>query len=56
MYGCTLGLMGPGWPDEFVKKIAQNVAQPIFVKITSEPYPFEMASEKCGLLWKSQSR
>jgi hypothetical protein len=26
-----------GWPDEFVKKSPQNVAQPIFVKIISLP-------------------
>jgi hypothetical protein len=24
-----------GWPDEFVKKMAQNVVQPIFVKISA---------------------
>jgi hypothetical protein len=24
-----------GWPDEFLKKVAQNVAQPIFVKINT---------------------
>jgi hypothetical protein len=30
----TLGLVA-GWPDEFVKKVAQNVAQPVFVKATT---------------------
>jgi hypothetical protein len=28
----------PGWPDEFVKKIAQNVAQTIFIKINAQLY------------------
>jgi hypothetical protein len=29
----TFGVILSGWPDAFVKKIAQNVAQTIFVKI-----------------------
>jgi hypothetical protein len=28
-------MLPPGRPDEFAKKLAQNVAQPFFVKITS---------------------
>jgi hypothetical protein len=29
----VINVIGPGWPDEIVKKVAQNLAQYIFVKI-----------------------
>jgi hypothetical protein len=28
-----------GWPDEFVKDIAQKIAQPIFVQINAQLLP-----------------
>jgi hypothetical protein len=29
------GGIHPGWPDEFAKKVVQNVAQPMFAKINT---------------------
>jgi hypothetical protein len=36
--------LAAGWPDEFVKKSAQNVAQPIFVKISTVLLPLKKQS------------
>jgi hypothetical protein len=39
-----------GWPDEFVQKLAQNVAQPILVKISTRLLPWKKAAQTIGLL------
>jgi hypothetical protein len=45
-----LGLSWPGWPDVFVKKIAQNVAQTIFAKINSELLAWKNLTQTFGPL------
>jgi hypothetical protein len=43
--------MQPGWPDAFVKKIAQNVAQPIFrTSLRNNFYRGKKVAQKLGLL------
>jgi hypothetical protein len=42
----------PGWPDEFVKKVSKNFAQPFFVKInnTYVAGTVEQVAQQCALL------
>jgi hypothetical protein len=45
----------PGWPDKFVGKIAQNVAQPVFCQNWYTTFTTEKNDQKCGLLlWFSK--
>jgi hypothetical protein len=53
---CAKPYRRPGWPDEFVKKFAQNVAQPIFGKLNVQLLPWKKAALSYFCIFKKSTQ